>query len=183
MRRRLVWCLALLTFLQAKLLPGQKPNTSLDHASRAFRSGTDAYAKGDLNEADRQFSRAVQLAPAIEEGHSALGVVLCAEGKYPQAIAELKIALKLKPGDRNAEENLVRAYTQTGANDKAGLLFQSMDRDGPLSPELLELWARNLAAVPNLTAAIDALNRAVAADLGNAELLDQLGSLYAQAQR
>jgi len=183
MRRMPVCFLALLGFLSQGLLLSQKQGPSLERASQAFRAGTDAYAKGDLAEADRQFSRAVQLAPAIEEGHSALGVVLCAQGKYPQAIAELKTALKLNPGDRNAEENLAQAYSQTGAVDKAVALFHSMDREMPLSAELLAMWARDLAAVPNTAAAIDVMSRAVATDPHNSELDDQLGSLDAQAGR
>src|SRR5581483_2905424 len=158
-------------------------NTSLEQASRAFRAGTDAYAKGDLAEAHKQFSMAVRLAPAIEEGHSALGVVLSAQGNYPQAITELRTALKLKPGDRNAAENLARAYSQTGAVQQAIPLFDSLDHQQPLGAETLAVWARDLAAISKTGAAIDVMGRAVSAEPQNAELVDQLGSLDAQAAR
>src|ERR1039458_5824137 len=162
MRRRSARFLALFVCLNGGLLLCEAQKPSLEQASQAFRTGTEAYAKGDLTEARKQFSLAVRLAPGIEEAHSALGVVLCAQGDYPQAIAELKAALQLKPGDRSAEENLAQAYSQTGAAKKAIALFEKMDHESRLSAELLGVWARDLAAVQNTAGAIDAMSRAVA---------------------
>ena len=167
--------------LLAVTAPGMAQQAAMQQASDAFRAGTAAYSRGDLSEARKQFEAAVRLAPRIEEGHSALGVVLCALGQYPQGIAELKTALELRPDDRNAEEDLARAYSQTGSYDEANALFQKMDREAALSRELLTMWAQDLAAVPNTPAAIAVMHRAVDADPDNAVLVDQLGSLYAQA--
>ena len=174
-------CIVLAFLMEAALCGAQQ--TAIQQAGEAFRAGTEAYARGDLNTARTQFGRAVKLAPGIEEGHGALGVVLYALGQYPQAIAELKSALQLNPGDRNAKENLAQAYSQIGCPDKAVPLFEEMDREAPLRTDLLAVWARDLAAVPNPAAAIEIMLRAVASDPRNAILLDQLGSLYAQAGR
>jgi protein O-GlcNAc transferase len=168
--------------LSAAMLAGAQ-QTTMQQADQAFRAGTDAYARGDLSTARTQFGLATQLAPGIEEGHSALGVVLYALGQYPQAIAELETALKLNPDDRNAEENLAQAYSQTGSPDKAVVLFEKMDGESPLRADLLAVWARDLATGSNTTAAIEIMRRAVTAEPQNASLVDQLGSLYAQAGR
>jgi len=109
----------------------------VEQARQAFQAGSAAYARGDLTGARRQFERAVRLAPGIEEGHSALGVVLFGLGEYQEAIAELQIALRMKPGDRTAEENLAQVYSQTGAPSQAAALFSKLDRESPLSGELL----------------------------------------------
>ena len=162
--RRLIVAVCLL----GGALSGAAQKAALQQASEAFRAGSAAYAQSDLKEARRQFSAAVRLAPGIEEGHSALGVVLCALGEYPQAIAELRTALKLKPGDRNAEENLAQAYSETGAREQAIELFRKMDQESPLSGALLAMWARDLAAAANPGEAIAVMQRAVEADPKNA---------------
>jgi protein O-GlcNAc transferase len=144
---RFVWKSVFAAGLGAGTLLCGAQSTALQEASQAFRAGSEAFRRGDLTEADKQFSQAVRLAPGIEEGHSALGVVLYAQGHYPQAIAELRTALKLKPGDRNAEESLAQAYSQTNAMESAIAIFENMDREAPLRAELLAMWARDLAAL------------------------------------
>src|SRR5271156_2153144 len=91
--------------------------------------------------------RAVQLAPQVEEGHSALGAVLYKLGDYAAAISELETALQLKSEDRAAQENLALAYTQGGAYQKSLPIFEHMESDAsqPLSPDLLASYARALA--------------------------------------
>ena len=174
---------ALATFLLGGLPLSSAQTAAMQQASQAFRAGSEAYERGDLSTARTQFSLAVRLAPGIEEGHSALGVVLCSLGDYPDAIAELNTALKLKPEDRTAEENLAQAWSQTGSGAQAITLFEKMDRGGPLRADLLVVWARDLAAIPRTTDALAIMKRAVEADPQNAVLVDQLGSLDAQAGR
>ncbi|MGC1160022.1 MAG: tetratricopeptide repeat protein, partial [Acidobacteriaceae bacterium] len=175
--------LALASLLLGGLPLGTAQTAAIRQASQAFREGTEAYQRGDLSTARTQFSLAVRLAPGIEEGHSALGVVLCSLGDYPHAIAELNTALKLKPQDRTAEENLAQAYSQSGSDREAIAVFEKMDGQAPLHADLLVAWARALAAIPRTTDAIAIMKRAVEADPRNAMMEDQLGSLDAQASR
>src|SRR5579872_2029108 len=176
-------CLPLAVCLSGAAIPCGAQHGAMQRASQAFRAGTEAYSRGDLNAARMQFALAARLAPGIEEGHSALGVVLYALGEYPQSITELKTALKLKPQDRNAEETLAQAYSQTGAADKAVALFGKLDGESPLRSELLAVWARDLAGESDSSRAIEIMRRAVGSGPDNAVLVDQLGSLYAQAGR
>src|SRR5580698_958431 len=139
--------------------------SSVQEADAAFHAGYAAVSNGDLATARQQFQRVVQLAPQIEEGHSALGSVLYQLGEYPDAIKELEEALNLKPEDRPAQENLVLAYTQTGNYQKALPYFATLEGDTTqaLSPDVLAAHAHALAAIQQIPAAIQKMQEAIAA--------------------
>src|SRR5277367_5458757 len=103
--------------------------TTLEQANAAFHAGYAAASAGDLATARQQFQHAVQLAPEVEEGHSALGAVLYQLGDYANAIPELETAVRLKPEDQAAQENLAMAYAQTGAYQKALPIFERLDNN------------------------------------------------------
>ena len=88
-------------------------------ADAAFKAGYAALTNNDLQEAREDFQKVVKLVPRIEEGHSALGAVLLQLSLYPQAIAELSRALKLKPEDAAAQTNLALAYARSDRNQEA----------------------------------------------------------------
>src|SRR5215472_2384797 len=136
---RILVCASLLAVSAIVCAQNRHDNqTSLQQATAAFHAGYAAASTGDLNTARKEFQRAVQLAPQVEEGHSALGAILCKLADYPSAISELETALRLKPEDRAAQENLAQAYTQTGAYQKALPIFERLESDAsqPLSPDL-----------------------------------------------
>ena len=171
-------------WLAASMAFTQTDPSSMKQADAAFHAGYAAASNGDLTTARQQFQRVVQLAPQIEEGHSALGGVLYQLGDYPGAMKELEKALSLKPRDRSAQENLALAYTDAGNPQKALPYFAALEDDTsqPASPDVLAAHARALAATQQIPAAIQKMQEALAASPQNALLFDQLGSLYAQAQ-
>ena len=134
-----------------------------DEIQAAYQAGAAAAANNDFKTAETQLEKVVRLAPQVEEGHSALGAVLARLGKLPQAIKELETALKLKPGDVSAQTNLALAYEQTGANEKAIVLFKKVEADAQrkraadsssaLPSYVLAAYARSLAAIGQLPAA------------------------------
>ncbi len=107
--------------------------------------------------------------PQIEEGHSALGAVLISLGKLPAAIQELEKAVALKPGDYSAKANLALAYQETGADQKAIVLFKEVEveeRQSPnssqaLPPSIPVAYARALAATGQVPAAIAEMKVAI----------------------
>jgi len=111
-------CLAvLLVLLPAAPTHAQAAAPSTDkstQADEAFRAGYRALSNHRLEEARRDFQKVVHLVPQIEEGHSALGAVLVQLGAYPEAIQELRQALKLKPEDVAAQTNLAVALAGSG---------------------------------------------------------------------
>lgn len=168
-------------------LPAQVPSDSLKLADADYREGVAALNRNDLPTAHAKFAEVVRLAPSAEQGHSALGAVLEREGQLPAAIAELQKALAIKPDDASAQLNLAAAYKQTGAAAKAVPLYaqavaSAHSGNHPVAASVLADYARALAATGQGTAAIGRMKEAVAAQPGNAQQHDDLGTLYAQAQ-
>jgi tetratricopeptide (TPR) repeat protein len=164
----------------AVILPAQEPSASLRQADADYKAGQAALARRDLNAARQDFERVVHLAPQAEQGHSALGAVEVALGQTAIGIRELEKALALDPKDSSAQLNLALAYEQTGATAKALPLFAKLETaKGTLPAHALAAYARALVGTQP-AAALAKMQAAVAADHSNAELHDELGSLYAQ---
>jgi protein O-GlcNAc transferase len=168
----------------ASIALSQEPSAALRKADAAYRAGQAALARKNLDEALADFEQVVRLAPQAEQGHSALGAVLLARGRTSEAIRELEKALAMKSSDTIAQKNLAMAYVQAGSAQKALPLFARLEADArlekrPLPPDVLAEYARALAATQRLGPAVETMQAALAGDPRNAELHDELGSLYA----
>ena len=168
----------------ASEVSAQQPSAGLRQADADYRAGVAALAKNDVTTARADFERVVHLAPQAEEGHSALGAVLLRMGETTQGMRELEKAIAMKPSDRVAQLNLATAYTQTGALGKAIPIFAKLDTaasggTSALSAASLAMYARALAPT-HPDAAIRKMQAAIKAAPGDADLQDELGSLYAQ---
>ena len=161
----------------------QQPSAGLRTADADYRDGVSALNHGDLTTARRLFAEVVRLAPAAEQGHSALGAVLVRQGQLAEGIRELQKALAIKPADQSAQENLALAFLQTGSPAKALPYFARLDsaaRAGnrQLAPTLLEAWARAEAASGATDSALAHLQQAVAKQPAVPAWRDELGSFY-----
>jgi len=165
----------------------QEPSPSLKQADADYRAGVIALSHNDLKAALADFEDVVRLAPSAEQGHSALGAVLVRLGRTGAGIRELEKALAMKPGDGSAQMNLALAYQQSGQAAKALPLFAKLEATAhaekhPLALSVLVPYARALAASGQIPAAIARMKEAAGSDPHNAELQDELGSLFAQRQ-
>jgi protein O-GlcNAc transferase len=163
----------------------QTATEAVKQADAAYRAGVAALARQDLVTAQTDFEQVVRLAPHAEEGHSGLGTVLVYRGRTKQGIRELQTALAIKRTDTNARMNLAIAYQQIGSSAKAIPLFAELEENArlqkqPLSVPVLSAYARALVATGKLTQAAIKMKAALQADPRNAELHDELGSIYAQ---
>ena len=161
----------------------QEPSASLKQADANYRAGADALTHNDLNTALEDFQKVVRLAPAAEQGHSALGAVLVRLGRTNEGIRELEKALAIQPGDSSAQLNLALAYEQSGQAAKALPLFQKLEvaaRTGKqeLAPGTLASYGRALAASGQIGPAIARMKEAAVRDPRTAEFQDELGTLY-----
>ena len=177
--------MALFAAMISSLAFSQEPSEALRKADAAYRAGEAALSRRDMSAAQTDFELVVRLAPQAEQGHSALGAVLVSRGYTQNGIHELEKALAMNANDSAAETNLALAFEQTGSPEKAIPLFARLEaaarRQGhTLSPSLIEAYARALAETHKLRAAAVEMKAAVALDPQNAELRDELGSLYAQ---
>jgi protein O-GlcNAc transferase len=163
----------------------QDPPVALRKADAAYRAGQSALAQKDLTAAQKDFELVVQLAPQAEQGHSALGAVLVNSGNVKEGIRELERALAIKSSDGTAQINLAMAYGQVGESENAISLFSKAEAESRLQKHalpsyVLAAYARSLAANQQIGTAITKMKAALATDSQNAELHDELGSLYAQ---
>ncbi|NYF90990.1 tetratricopeptide repeat protein [Tunturiibacter empetritectus] len=163
----------------------QEPSAALKKADAAYRAGQAALAQRDLNAAQADFEQVVRLAPQAEQGHSALGAVLVSRGLVKEGIDELERALAIKSTDNTAQMNLAMAYEQIGLPARAIPLFSKCEAEARLErrtlpPYVLAGYARALAANRQVGLAVTKMKAALAADSQNAELHDELGSLYAR---
>jgi protein O-GlcNAc transferase len=176
-----------LSFLIVSLIGGthaQEPSATLRQADADYREGVAALNRNDLETARTRFEAVTQLAPSAEQGHSALGAVLVRQGQWAAGTRELEKALALKPNDSGAQLNLAMVYAQTGAHVKAIPLFAKLEAASqvdhhPLSANVLEAYARSLQVTGQTRRALVQMKLAVAQEGRNAELHDELGSLYA----
>ena len=162
----------------------QEPSASLRQADADYREGVSALNRNDLETARTKFETVTRLAPGAEQGHSALGAVLVRQGQWAAGTRELEKALAIKPNDSAAQLNLAMVYAQTGAHAKAIPLFAKLEAASridhhPMSVTVLQAYARSLQATGQTTAALGKMKQAVAQEGRNAELHDELGSLYA----
>ena len=181
------WALAQAGMIEAAMAQQTAPDASLKQADASYRAGVAALSRNDLKTARTDFEAVVRLAPTAEQGHSALGAVLVRQGRMDEGMRELEKALAMKPGDESAQTNLALAYQQTGQSAKALPLFAKLDAEArvekrPLTQSLLLPYVRALVAAGKFDAATAKMKEAVAGDAHNAELQDELGSLYAQRQ-
>jgi tetratricopeptide (TPR) repeat protein len=177
--------LAALAIASPILAQGAADN--LRQADADYREGVAALNRNDLRTAQSKFEQVIRLAPAAEQGHSALGAVLEREGQMAAAIDEFQKALNSRPGDAAARLSLAGAYERTGAAAKAVPLYAeavaaARAQKQPVAAGVLASYARVLAATGQPAAAIARMTEAVAEQARNPQLRDDLGSLYAQAQ-
>src|SRR5207302_420989 len=86
-------------------------------AERRMYLGDLYYRAGDLPNAERHFAEAIQVKPESAESHYGLAVVLAAERKRSEAMAEYTEALRLNPRYPEAHNNLANELFALGRND------------------------------------------------------------------
>ncbi len=155
----------------------------IKRADQLFRSGSAAFAAGDLSTAHKDFAGLVRLMPRISTAHTAYGVVLLAEGQLPAAVTELETARSLDPNDVRAAINLGLAYRRLDQNEKSVQAFSSIANrpDAELSTTEAVLYAGALAATGDAARAQTVIDEALKRDPNSAPLQDALGALLAQA--
>ena len=166
--------------------PSARKTGQLKRADAAFRAGYDALQSGNLELARAKFAEASHLAPQIPEAHEALGAVLVELGKPTEAVQELEAARKLKPGDQGIETNLALAYAKADLPAKAIPHFSAafnlslQPGEPPADAAFCEAYARALAVTGKLPEAIEMFQAANKRGGARADILDAIGSLYAQ---
>lgn len=151
-------------------------------ARTAMQAGLAAANAGDLNEAKRQFAKAVALTPTVAEGHAALGNVLLYLGERERALEELNRAHTLSPHDASIDISLGVAESGAKQYSEAVRSFKSArsePRCPAFAPQEIAAFATALVATGETDEAGLLLKGAGAQFSDSAELDDAYGTLLA----
>jgi tetratricopeptide (TPR) repeat protein len=81
--------------------------------------GSLLLARGDLDQAIRDFRKALELWPDQSKDHNNLGNALAQKGRMAEAMEQFQTALKLSPDNSDTETNIGAALLQQGETDEA----------------------------------------------------------------
>lgn len=122
---------------------------ALEHQNpRAFRlTGELHERRGERAFAIAAYERAHLLRPEILETRERLGLLLCQEGRYAEALAHLSAVVERSPENRGARANLAEAGERTGDLTMAEAQLRALSDAAPASllfrRRLADFYARN----------------------------------------
>ncbi len=100
-------------------LSGKTKTEQEASAELAVQMGCKALAEDDQMTALAEFNRAIELNARLGAGWHGRGVVQFNQAHYPEAVADLKKAVKLEPRKPEYFKNLAYALTKAGQHDEA----------------------------------------------------------------
>jgi tetratricopeptide (TPR) repeat protein len=93
-----------------------------------FQLGQIAEVRGNTNEAQQHFERALKLSPNFVTAMVALATLDVHAGKYDAAISLLNRAVQLQPANESAHYALLTAYRNAGQTEKAKAEKATLER-------------------------------------------------------
>jgi tetratricopeptide (TPR) repeat protein len=177
MSRSVVLRLFAIGFLIAALFTGcsRDPNV---RKQKFLESGDRYFAKGKYREAAIQYSNAVQIDSRFGQAHYQLGQTYLKLGDSARAFQELSRTVELVPDNYRAHIDLsnllVTARNPDGSPNEdylkqARVHLDLLHEKQPQNPEVFEAWADYYAADNNEGAAIQEMQKAIAADPNRSE--------------
>ncbi len=117
--------------------------------AKAWAALADAYARrfhltrdqAALDLAERNSSKALELAPDLPAAYSSRAAIEVSRGKYDAAIADLQRALRIDPVDANAQLTLAHAYRDSGQANEADRTYGRLLTDNPNNWPAMNDWA------------------------------------------
>lgn len=120
--------------------------------------GFVAMRLGNLEDADRYLSRAIQLDPADADSLRNRGILRHRMARRPEGYRDLVASLRYDPNDINALKELSQIYERTGRRMDARPLIERVVR---LQPRNAEAWVDLSMAQSDLTVALESVNQAI----------------------
>jgi tetratricopeptide (TPR) repeat protein len=152
----------------ATLLTGcsRDPNV---RKQKYFESGTRYFDRGKYREAAIQYSNAVQVDPRFAQAHYRLGETYLKLQDWNRAFQELSRSIELAPENYAAQVDLANLLISTRNWKQAQPYLDTLREKQPNSPETFEAWANSYAAQDNLAAAMQEMQKGIAADPSRSE--------------
>jgi len=168
MSRSTVLRLLILASLVAGLLSGcsRDPNV---RKQKYLESGNRYRDKGKFREAIIQYQNAVQLDSRFAEAHYQLGEAYLKLGDRSAAFQELGRSVEIAPDNYPAQVDLANLLIAGRYLKEAQPYLDTLRQKQPDTPETHEAWANFYAGQDNLAAAMQEMQKGIAADPSRAE--------------
>lgn len=115
---RIRWACLLALLLSTPIMAIAQTGTD-DDAARYAGEGQQALAQGRFGEAQADFEKLTKLEPNVAEAHATLAAICFQQHEYDEAIREVRIAQKLKPGLPKLDSLLALSLAETGRFEQA----------------------------------------------------------------
>ena len=145
--------------------------------------GKSLLALDRYDEADARFSKAIELAPSLDEGWYGRGLVAEEKGNRPAATGYFEQALQLNPLNVNAIIRLADIYSASGQDEKAMALIEDKCRTIPDAPELKRTAAAMYIRLGRIDEAVSLYEGLCKSEPDNIQCMDTLGYAYIDAGR
>lgn len=173
-------CAAALLLLPAGFVcTAQQSSASGDaRIDQLYAAAKAAQARGDLDEAIRDYQAMVKDDPGLAPGWNNLGLLYYQQHDYAHAIPALREGLRLNPQMTTADALLGTCLFATGRYAEARKPLESALRGNPQDDQVEMILARTLIHLGDDSAAAQHLRAITTRDPRNEEAWYQLGKLY-----
>jgi tetratricopeptide (TPR) repeat protein len=89
------------------------------------KNGTEAFEKGDYEQAERFFQQILNIKPAFADIHNKIGIIFNQTNRLNLAVKAFEKALEVNPGYTEASLNLAITYSDLGMYEKARQVFEN----------------------------------------------------------
>ncbi len=110
-------------------------SSDIPAAEEAYNRAWDSFDRGDLDQAEQLYGKAIELDPGFCDAMDNLGLLLRQEGRLDEAISWYKASLEVLPSNATALQNLAGAYQVRGDTQNAINSFEALIELDPQNPE------------------------------------------------
>ena len=158
---------------------GPSSSTALSMKAQArFAAAQQAKRRGDYATAEREYQAVLVEAPEFAEVHMNLGLIYQLQDRTPEAMAEFRRALKIKPTLAGANFFLGVDYCKAGDGRKAIPYLKAAARNEPKTPEIWSWLATALEMSADTHAEVATLKHGLSFQPRDVDMLYLLGHAY-----
>ena len=151
-----------------------------DRIQNHFAAAQQAQQRSDYATAEREYQAVLVEAPGFAEAHMNLGLIYQLQDRTPEAMAQFRQALKIKPTLAGANFFLGVDYCKNGEGTKAIPYLKAASRQQPNQPDIWSWLATAQEMSGDTAAEIATLKHAISLQPQNVDSLYLLGRAYEQ---
>jgi tetratricopeptide (TPR) repeat protein len=136
--------------------------------------------RGGIDEAIRDFRKALELRPDQSKDHNNLGKALLQTGRMSEAMEEFQTALRISPDDPDTENNIGAAYLQEGDVDEAISHLRKAVQKRPLHADAYINLGNAFLQKRDIDAAIEAYSTTLGLQFDHAESHYSIANAFRQ---